>query len=395
MGLTMKKILNKYEDCNKFSLTGKVSRYNITIPREEYEREIQKINPKDRRKFLEQYIVKYNVTEDEFLNALVKIEEHNKDEKRKIYENNKEKFVNYPEFDKLYDEIKQECYDFDCEENRQFYINKHYSDDKLEKYRKMGMSDEEINEMKENFFRCSFIVDQVGKITKYGNEYMGFFWNLYHDIAMNIERQKNKEIYCINNGKSPLEQIPLELKEHFLYYEVSYFNSVTISGGLMINYYFKFNDETKKYLLRFRNDFYLRDLEDLTLYKDDEIRFSSCTHEEFNSIELDYKNMSDDEILDFINDEYFEEDNDKVVEIVNKIITMEVNTKFSFKELDVSSKTLMNKICMICGKLNLQLVSFENKEHSLATVTENGSFEKVKGLPASLCNIEDIIEKKR
>ena len=39
------------------------------------EREIQKINPKDRRKFLEQYIVKYNVTEDEFLNALVKIKE--------------------------------------------------------------------------------------------------------------------------------------------------------------------------------------------------------------------------------------------------------------------------------------------------------------------------------
>ena len=31
----------------------------------------------------------------------------------------------------------------------------------------------------------------------------------------------------------------------------------------MINYYFKLNDDTKKYLLQFRNDFYLSELEDL------------------------------------------------------------------------------------------------------------------------------------
>lgn len=78
----------------------------------------------------------------------------------------------------------------------------------------------------------------------------------------------------------------------------------------MINYYFNLNSETKKYLLKFQDDFCLEPLEDLTLYKEDEIKFYSCTHEGFNtisveqykSIENDYKNMTNDEILDFIND---------------------------------------------------------------------------------------------
>lgn len=183
MGLTMMEILNKYEDCNKFSLTGNA--YG------------------------------YNVTEEEFLNALVKLEEDEKEDKRKIYEGSKDKFINYPDFDKLYDEIKKECYDFDCEENRQLYINKHYSDEKIQEFKKIGMTEEEINEMKKDFFCCSFISGEVGKTTKYGKEYNGFFWNLYHDIAMMIDRKKDKEEYCTNNGKSPLEQIPTELKKIF------------------------------------------------------------------------------------------------------------------------------------------------------------------------------------
>lgn len=62
--------------------------------------------------FLEKYLERYTITEDEFLKALDRIEELNKAEKRKFYEENQEKFVNYPEFDKLYEQIKQECKDF-------------------------------------------------------------------------------------------------------------------------------------------------------------------------------------------------------------------------------------------------------------------------------------------
>lgn len=394
MGLTMKKILNMFDDCNKFSLTGNVSRYNITISQEEFEKEMENINPNERQKYLEKYLEKYTITEEEFLNALQKIEESNKEEKRKIYEENKEKFVNYPEFDELYDEIKKECYEFDSEENRQMYINKHFGAEKIEQYKKIGKTDEDIDKIKNKFFHCSFISDNVGKTTKYGSEYRNFFWNLYHDIAMMVDRQKDKDTYCISDGRSPLEQIPTELKEHFLYYEVSFNNAVTVSGGLMINYYFELNEQTKKYLLQFRNDFALTGLEDLTLYKDDEEKFSSCTHEGFNSIESDYKNMSNDDIFDYINDESFGEVNDKIIEIVNKLIAMEEGTVFSFEELGISTKILMNRICDLCSKLNLVLVATQNKEHNFRIITPNG-FEKVAELPAGLCDVGDLIEKVR
>ena len=48
---------------------------------------------------------------------------------------------------------------------------------------------------------------------------------------------------------------------------------------------FSFNEETKKYLLKYNSDFDLVGLEDLALYKDNKIKFSSCTHEKFNSEE--------------------------------------------------------------------------------------------------------------
>ena len=394
MGLTMKQILNKFSDCNKFSLTGNTFRYNVTISKEEFEAQTKDLTPKEMQKFTEQFYEKYIITEEEYLNALKTLEERNKEEKRKIYENNREKFAKYPSFDKLYDEIKKECEDYDCEENKQFYINKHYGDEQIKKYKDRGMTEEEINEMKEDFFQCTFIASEVGKTTKYGNEHKGFFYHLYYDIANNIDRQKNKEHYCIDGKISPMEQIPQELKENFLYYEISFFNSVT-TGGLMINYYFNLNDETKKYLLKFRNDLYIYPLEDLTFYKEDKIKFYSCTHEGFNSIEFNYKNMTNNEIIDYINDEYFEEDNSETIKIINKLINMEIGTTFLFTELGITSKTLMNKICNICDGLKLILISAKEKEHSWSTINENGGFEKIEELPAILCNLEDLIQKKQ
>ena len=72
---------------------------------EEYEKKTKKMNPREINKYMEQFIEKYTITEEEFYKALDRIEEHNKETKRKFYEDNKDKFVNYPEFDVLYDEI--------------------------------------------------------------------------------------------------------------------------------------------------------------------------------------------------------------------------------------------------------------------------------------------------
>ena len=55
----------------------------------------------------------------------------------------------------------------------------------------------------------------------------------------------------------------------------------------MLNYYFDLNDETKKFLLKFKNDFKIKgNLYDLAFYKNNELIFSSCTHEQYNSLSL-------------------------------------------------------------------------------------------------------------
>lgn len=362
MGLTMHKILNKFNDCNIFSLTGNA--------------------------------LDYHISEDEFINALNKIKQKDKQELKEIYISNKEKLEKYPDFEILYNEIEQECHEFNSEENREYYLNKHFNKKEITKFKKLGFSDQKINHMKQDFFHCSFIADRVGQTTKYGKENRGLFYNFYTRISMNIDREQLKEKYCNLDKTSPLEQIPNELKNHLLYYEISFYNSVTVSGGLMINYYFKLNQPTKEYLLQFRNDFELNELDDLTLYKDKEEKFYSCTHEGFNSIEFDYQDMNNNELVDFINDEYPNEENNQIIDIINLLIKMEKNAKFSFKELGIKNEIVMNKICSICDKIKLYLVSTNNKEHNWATVNTDGGFDKVPELPAILCGVKDIIEKK-
>lgn len=352
--MPMKNILSKYSDCNKFSLTGNIFVQFIKITKEEYARETEKMNLQEKMDFTDKNTVRYqyNITEEEFLNALSKIEEKNKEKLRKIYDDNKEKFTEYPEFDELYEEIKQECSNFDSEKNRKYYI---------EKYKKSELP----YKIDSDFFRYRFIADYVGENTKYGKKNRGFFSNFYRDVAMIFDCQKDKSKYCIQNGKSPIEQIPDELKKHFLYYEVSYCNEVTTSSGLMINYYFKLNEETKNYLLKFKNDFCLEPLEDLALYKDDELEFYSCTHEQFNSIDINYKNMSFEEIENFINDNYFNENNSTIIEILNTLIKMPIDKKFSFKELNIDNSQIIYIICQICNSIKLEIEPVEKQQEGI------------------------------
>ena len=122
-----------------------------------------------------------------------------------------------------------------------------------------------------NDFKCSFISSLVGDITKYGNEHTYCFRRFYHDIGKLLDIENDKIEYCLNNGKNPVEQVPQELKEYLIRYETSFYNEVTASSGLMINYYFYLNDKTKEYLLKFKSDFDLEGLEDLAIYKGDDV----------------------------------------------------------------------------------------------------------------------------
>ena len=353
MAITMKRILEKFNDCDMFSLTSKI-----------YD--------------------EYYITQEEMTNALNKIKEIEKNELIEIYN---EEFINYIPFENLYNDIEKECYDFyNDEKNKKYYINKI-----IKEYKKEGISENEIEKLKETYFECSFIADEIGKKTKYGQEKYDFFYKLYSSIANNIDRENSYKGYNNNKEIKHIEQLPNILKKHLLYYEVSFYNSTTISHTPMINYYFILNEETKKYLLEFRNDFCIMEsgLEDLTLYKDKQEVFSSCSHECFNSLEINYKNMTNDEIIDFINDEY--PDNNKIVNIIIELIEMPINTEFKFKDFKINIQT-KEKICQICDKINLELISPENKS-GLRLATING-FEEMDYTPAIWSDLDDTIIKR-
>ena len=249
MKLTMKEILEKYNYCDTFCLTGMVDGYKVS-EKEFYDALAYK--KENSRYFLEEDYNKYEL--------------HQK---------------GYPEFDKLYSEIEQECKEYYNEENRQKYVKEAY-----ERYKERGFSDEQIKDMDiSDDFRCSFIAGSVWETTKYGNEYTDYFWHFYDKVGENLDIENDKIKYCFNNGKNPIEQVPEELKKYLIRYEISFYNDVTSSSGLMINYYFYLNDKTKEYLLKFKSDFDLEGLEDLAIYKGDDVEFYSCTHEGFNSLE--------------------------------------------------------------------------------------------------------------
>lgn len=253
MRLSMKEILDKYNDANKFSLTGNYSGYKIA--------------------------------EEEFMNAIEDMEEHSKSQRREEYQNSIKDFYNYPEFDELYEEIKEECMEYYQEKNNKSCMEKLFDTCGMKQYNQMEVSnnifDKFLDKAKKS---CTSIVDKVGKTTKYGRAKEEYFWNLYNDIAMNIDRMNDKEKYLSNGVLDPMDVVPKELKEYLLYYKVSFHNEVSTRSILMINYYFVLNDATKKYLLKFKDDFNMDELEDLTLYKDDQVLFYSCTHEKFNSL---------------------------------------------------------------------------------------------------------------
>lgn len=219
----MKKILEEYKDCDSFSLSYKEN--NIIISSEEKE------------------------------NALNNIIELGKKELIKKY-NKIHKKYNLIEFEQLYKEIEEECI---------ILYNKH--------------KDEYT---KEDFYEYSFAADFVGEETKY-NEPFDFFWELYHEVGLNLDRKNLLDNnYDSKNNIDALSILESDtLKENLIKYEVSFYNHTTISSNIIINYYFKLNDETKELLSTFRseNEIDINYLEDLALYKKNKLVFSSCTNE--------------------------------------------------------------------------------------------------------------------
>ena len=70
-----------------------------------------------------------------------------------------------------------------------------------------------------------------------------------------------------------------DLKDACIHKELTYVWHDTVSNRLSVLYTFELNDQTKQWLLKQEDVFSLNELEDLAFYVDDEVLFSSITHE--------------------------------------------------------------------------------------------------------------------
>ena len=112
----------------------------------------------------------------------------------------------------------------------------------------------------------------------------GLLFNTYMPISIGVMNEIRKRNNHYDKNKSYEDYLPKVLLDNLIEYKVSFHNEVVESADPMINYYFKLNDETKSYLLQYETDFDLDHLQDLALYKDDELKFYSCTHERYNTL---------------------------------------------------------------------------------------------------------------
>lgn len=154
--------------------------------------------------------------------------------------------------------------------------------------------DELIENIENDCIRLSKIEDELyrfhdniyqemenGNTTYY--EPKEFFYNFYERFASLFEIKKVLLQY--QKFEQPADiylDLPKELKKYVKKVELLFGNHVTFSYQLFINFYIELNDETKKWLLSYDNFYQFNyKLDDLALYIDDEIKFSSCTHERF------------------------------------------------------------------------------------------------------------------
>ena len=146
---------------------------------------------------------------------------------------------------------------------------------------------EKIDENKYNInSTCKgLIVDTVGQTTKYGND----FYHIYTILAEEMDqiefvkalRNLSDQGQCLIDSNDKYDV----LKPYIKHKEISFHTHCTISSSLFETYYFELNDVTRQWLLNYKDAFSFdaEPLEDFALYKDFELKFSSCTHEGFST----------------------------------------------------------------------------------------------------------------
>lgn len=114
-------------------------------------------------------------------------------------------------------------------------------------------------------------------------------WHFYHDISLfedtyqvSLDAARNNSI---ERDIFDIFQNPYyaPLKPSLLKTNISFFWHCTQSSQLAITYYFSLNQESIAWLNELKGPLDMKELEDFALYHNEELLFSSCTHEGFET----------------------------------------------------------------------------------------------------------------
>jgi hypothetical protein len=114
-------------------------------------------------------------------------------------------------------------------------------------------------------------------------------WHFYHHIGTYYHTYKKTVEKLKKNTKDrPLDTSFKNEKMKALYkhldkHEITFTWHCTTSSRLSVVYYFRLNEESKRWLMQYESDLDIAPLDDLAFDKNGELLFSSCTHEGYNS----------------------------------------------------------------------------------------------------------------
>lgn len=225
---TMRELLEKYKDCNVFSLTC-------------YTRE------KISRAKADEIIARERISAER--------------EAAKLYES--EDTSGLPPLETLIKEVREECAEFTAQ-NRRKFPEKRYGK-----------------------YIASFISDYVAdeKTKYYGPD---FLWHFYSEFGREYDNIAyiNDRVSCGENDADEFAESGCEfLRDKILRVDTAFENHCTKTSELLKTYYFPLDDETREWLSAKENDydFDIESLCDLAFYCGGKLRFSSCTHEQFHN----------------------------------------------------------------------------------------------------------------
>ena len=224
---TMGELLEKYSDCDEFSLTGYTS---------------EKITSEKANEIAER---ERKIAEEEC---------------KRLYD--KENEGGLPPFETLLKDVREECAEFTVKKRKRF---------PEKKYGKYIAS-----------FICDFVMDEKTKY--YGQDFLWHFYSVLGRECDNIAYINDRVLSGSADDDVFAESDCEFLRDKVLRVETGFENHCTQTSELMKTYYFPLNEKTKEWLLTKKDDYDFEfDFADLAFYKNGKLRFSSCTHERFHN----------------------------------------------------------------------------------------------------------------